>query len=125
MGQLEQFVRTALKQAVAEEYPHLDLPGVVCAVIESAKELPDTYKRNRLSVRLEGGGEGNGTYTGTITGHYYEYTVRITDRAGNVDERFPVIPGIRSENQFQVGALVAVGLLFGDLTPVLIGEVEL
>ncbi len=125
MGQLEQFVRTALKQVVAEEYPHLELPGVVCAVIESVKELPDTYEVSGLSVRLEGGGEGNGTYTGAITGHYYEYTVRITDRTGNADEHFPVIPGIRSKNQFLAGTLVAVGLLFGDLTPVLIGEVDL
>lgn len=125
MGQLEQFVQTALKQMMAKEYPHLELPATLCAVIESVKELPDTYEVSGLSVHLEGGGEGNGTYTGTITGHYYEYTVRITDRAGNADEHFPVIPGIRSKNQFLAGTLVAVGLLFGDQTPVLIGEVEL
>lgn len=125
MGQMEQFTVRVFRALIAGEYPHLQLPGVVCARVVSSTELADTYELGELTITLSGGGEGNGTYEGTITGHMREYTLQITDRWGNPDETFPVIPGIRSKGQFQDGSLVALGLMYGDLSPVILGEVEL
>lgn len=125
MGQLERFTTQVFRALIADKYPHLQLPGVVCARVVSSKEITDTYEMTGLTITLSGGGDGNGTYEGTITGHMNEYTLQITDRWGNPDETFPVIPGIRSKGQFQEGCLVALGLMYGDVSPVILGEVEL
>ena len=43
----------------------------------------------------------------------------------NPDANYPALPGIKSKKQFKAGAVVAVALPYGDLTPAIIGEVEL
>lgn len=125
MGQMEQFTTRVFRSLISNEYSHLQLPGVVCARIVGSTELSDTYVVGNLTITLSGGGDGNGIYEGIITSHMREYTLQITDRFGQPDERFPIIPGIRSKGQFQDGGLVALGLMYGDLSPVILGEVEL
>ena len=49
----------------------------------------------------------------------------MVDRFGSEDSSFPALPGVRSRIQLQAGALAAIALPFGDLTPVIIGEVVL
>ena len=49
----------------------------------------------------------------------------VIDRFGNPDANYPALPGIKSKKQFKAGAVVAVALPYGDLTPAIIGEVEL
>ena len=49
----------------------------------------------------------------------------MIDRFGNADSNFPALPGIKSKKQFQAGAVVAVALAYGDIDPVIIGEVSL
>lgn len=54
-----------------------------------------------------------------------EYEGTALDRFGNPDANYPALPGIKSKKQFKAGAVVAVALPYGDLTPAIIGEVEL
>ena len=49
----------------------------------------------------------------------------MIDRFGNADVSFPVLPGIKSKKPFQTGAVVAVAFAYGDIEPVIIGEVSL
>lgn len=57
--------------------------------------------------------------------YWYEYKLTVIDRFGNPDTNYPALPGIKSKKQFKAGAVVAVALPYGDLTPAIIGEVEL
>ncbi len=50
--------------------------------------------------------------------------MQISPEAGP-DANYPALPGIKSKKQFKAGAVVAVALPYGDLTPAIIGEVEL
>ena len=55
-----------------------------------------------------------------------EQSVTYTFEVGkNEDSSFPPLPNVRSRIQLQAGALAAIALPFGDLTPVIIGEVVL
>lgn len=92
---LEEFTRAAVEKIVAEDYPHIKLPAVVYATVK----------------QRESAGEWN------------KYTLTILDRFGNRDESFPVIPGVMSKMGLEVGRTVAVALAYGDLTPIIIGEV--
>ena len=49
----------------------------------------------------------------------------MVDRFGNTDSNYPALPGVCSRMQLQEGALAAIALPYGDLTPVIIGEVVL
>lgn len=57
--------------------------------------------------------------------YWYEYKLTVIDRFGSPDANYPALPGIKSKKQFKAGAVVAVALPYGDLTPAIIGEVEL
>lgn len=57
--------------------------------------------------------------------YWYEYKLTVIDRFGNPDVNYPTLPGIKSKKQFKAGSVVAVALPYGDLTPAIIGEVEL
>lgn len=98
MGSLEQFVKSAITRIFAVDYPHLKLPAVVYATVTETKELSNNW---------------------------YEYTLRVIDRFGNTDDTFPELPGIRSKIQLDFGAIAAIGLAYGDVEPVIIGEVIL
>lgn len=119
---LEAFTKTAVDKIIAEDYPHLKLPAVVFASIAQARQLDDTFQVEELVLYND---EGGGSYRGHIVAHWYEYTLHMLDRFGNQDERFPTIPGVRSKSQFKTGAVVALSLAYGDLTPAIIGEVQL
>lgn len=92
---LEEFTKAAVSKIIAEDYPHLKLPAVVYAAITQ-----------RDSV-----------------GEWCQYTLAVLDRFGNRDGRFPAIPGVMSKMSFRIGDTVAVALAYGDLSPVIIGEV--
>lgn len=102
-------------------YPHLKLPAVVFASIKSATKL-DAYEIEELVIHNDDTGS---SFNGHITANWYEYTLTVLDRFGNPDNDFPTIPGIKSKSQFKAGAVVAVALPYGDLTPSIIGEVSL
>lgn len=118
---LAEMVNSVLKKAVAVDYPHLKLPAVVYARVGSVRPL-GTFEWRELVIYND---ETGGNYRGHIEAHWYEYTLTVLDRFGSIDPAFPTLPKIRSRQQFQSGAIVAVALPFGELTPSIIGEVRL
>lgn len=120
--QLEQFVKKVVEDVLKQSYTHLVTPAVLLARVSSVKELTDTYEVEKLDIHNDGGG---GSYRGRIVGRWQEYTLTVVDRFGNEDSSFPPLPNVRSRIPLQAGVLAAIALPFGDLTPVIIGEVVL
>lgn len=118
---LEEMVKAIIKKSIAADYPHLRLPAVVFASISSATKL-DTFEIEEFVIHND---ETGSSFKGHITANWYEYTLTVLDRFGNLDEQYPTIPGIKSKKQFKPGALVAISLPYSDLTPAIIGEVSL
>lgn len=118
---LEEMVKAIIKKSIASDYPHLKLPPSCSRA--SSRRPSSTPMRSRSSsstmMTLAA------ALTGHITANWYEYTLTVLDRFGNPDNDFPTIPGIKSKSQFKAGAVVAVALPYGDLTPSIIGEVSL
>lgn len=119
---LEQMVKAIIDKVIANDRPHLKLPAVVFARVDTAKKLSETYEVRELVIHNDDSGT---SFRGRITAPWYEYRLAVLDRFGNADEAFPPLPGIKSKTQFQSGAVVAVSLPYGDLTPAIIGEVKL
>ena len=120
--QLEQFVKKVVEDVLKQSYTHLASPAVLLARVSSVKALPDTYELHELDIHND---ERGSSYGGHIVGRWREYTLTVVDRFGNEDGGFPTIPGVCSRVQLQEGALAAIALPYGDLTPVIIGEVVL
>lgn len=119
---LEQAVQAVVRQTLAQSGSHLELPAVLYAAVDSVRQLSDTYEAAELELHSD---EGGGSYRGHIVAHWYEYRLHMVDRFGNRDESFPPIPGVRSQCQLPAGAVAAVALPYGELTPVILGEVRL
>lgn len=119
---LEQMVKAIIRKTLAEDYSHLKLPAVTYAKVDSAKKLGDTFEVEELVIHND---ETGTSYEGHITANWYEYKLTVLDRFGNADQQFPPLPGIKSKKQFEAGAVVAIALPYGELTPAIIGEVEL
>ena len=113
---LEEMVASVMKKTLAQDFPHLKL-----ATIDSAAKS-DAFDIEELIVHNEATGE---VFKAHITSYWYEYKLTVIDRFGNPDANYPALPGIKSKKQFKAGAVVAVALPYGDLTPAIIGEVEL
>lgn len=97
-GDMERFVKIIAQKLIADSYPHLKLPCFVAALITSAQPLDDGWA---------------------------EYSIQILEESGAPDASYPEIPNVLSRLSVETGATVAVGLLYGMLSPVLIAEVRL
>nr|WP_325235032.1 carbamoyl-phosphate synthase subunit L [uncultured Oscillibacter sp.] len=122
MQELQRMMRDVTKKTIAEDYPHAKLPAVVYASVSKVKRL-DAYEVTDLVIYNDEHRDSH--YRGHITAYWYEYELTILDRFGNPDGEYPPIPQIRSREQFRQGAVVAVALPYGELTPSIIGEVRL
>ena len=118
---LEEMVSSVMKKTIAQDFSHLKIPAAVFARVEAAKKS-GAFDVEELILHNDGTG---GSFKGHITSYWYEYKLTIVDRFGNPDTNYPALPGIKSKKQFKAGAVVAVALPYGDLTPAIIGEVEL
>lgn len=118
---LEEMVNKIIKKAIALDYPHLKLPAVVFAKVDSVKKL-DTYEIKDLVIFNDDTGV---SFRGHIVAYWYEYRLTVLDRFGNPDSGFPALPQIKSKKQFQPGVMVAIALPYGELSPSIIGEVKL
>ncbi len=119
---LEEMVKSIVHKTLGNSYPHLRLPCIVYARVDSASKLGETFDYEQLIIHND---ETGSSYRGHITANWYEYKLTILDRFGSPDEAFPPLPGIKSKKQFKTGAVVAVALLYGELTPAIIGEAKL
>lgn len=91
---LKSFVRQELERSIREEYPHLRYPSAMYAKI--------------VDTRNEAG--------------HYSYVIRILDKNKREDVRFPEIPKVLSEMSYEVGDIVAVVFLYGDIVPYIMGR---
>ena len=119
---LETMMTGVIEKTFSQDYPHLKLPAVVLATVSGAKKLSDTYEMEELEITNEDSGQ---TFRAHYKAFYYEYRLNVLDRFGNKDDSFPSLPGVRSRLQLEPGTIVAVALVFGDITPAIIGEVSL
>ena len=118
---LAEMIQAVIKKTIATDYPHLGLPAPALAKIDSAQKL-DSYEIENLTFFNDDEGK---SCQGHMEASWYEYKLTILDRFGNPDEAFPALPEIKSKKQFREGAVVSVAFLYGELVPVLIGEVSL
>jgi hypothetical protein len=92
---LESMIKSVVEKQIASEFPHLQLASFMRAQVTKV----------------------------TASGEWYSYNLKILGKTGNVDERFPEIPGVLSKMNVESGKIVAIGLLYGELNPCIIGEV--
>ncbi len=118
---LEEMVNKIIKKAIAVDYPHLKLPAIVFAKVDSVKKL-DTHEIKDLVIFNDDTGSSFRAHT---VAYWYEYKLTVLDRFGSPDAKFPPLPQIKSKKQFQQGAMVAIALPYGELAPAIIGEVRL
>ena len=118
---LEEMVRMVIHKVIAQDYAFLKTPAVLYAVVTKAAQLGETFDYNDLIIHND---ETGTSYRGHITANWYEYTLQVVDRWGNVDDAFPAFPDIRSRIQLKTGAFVSVAMAYGDV-PAIIREVQL
>ena len=118
---LEEMVKALVNKVIAQDYHFLKTPAVLYAVVTKAAQLGETFDYKDLVIHND---EMGTSYRGHITAHWYEYTLQVVDRWGNVDEAYPAFPDIRSRIQLTTGAFVSVAMAYGDV-PAIIREVKL
>ena len=118
---LEEMVKAVVNKVIAQDYPFLKTSAVLYAVVTKAAKLGETFDYKDLVIHND---ETGTSYRGHITANWYEYTLQVVDRWGNVDENFPTFPEIRSRIQLTTGAFVSVAMAYGDV-PAIIREVKL
>ena len=92
---LEEMIKAVFNKQIAVKYPHLQHPAFMRAQVTAA----------------------------TPAGGWRRYNLRIFGKNGELDDSFPEIPNVYSKLYFEGGETVAIGLLYGELDPVIIGEV--
>lgn len=118
---LAEMVKAVIDKVIAQDYAYLKTPAVLYAVVTKAAQLGETFDYKNLIIHND---ETGTRYRGHITAHWYEYTLQVVDRWGNVDNSFPAFPNIRSRIQLETGAFVSVAMAYGDV-PAIIREVKL
>lgn len=122
MGSFEQFTKSVVEKLLSAEYAHLKNAAVVYASVSGVRKLTETYELTDLQFTNQ---DSSQSFRASCAAPYYEYTLRVVDRFGAVDPSFPPLPGVRSRLQLAPGAKVGIGLAFGELAPIIIGEVFL
>ena len=92
---LPDMIKSVVKKLIAVELPHLRRPAVMRARVISS--YPQGYWR--------------------------VYSLKIIDKNGEVDARFPEIPQVYSKVSVELGRNVAIGMPYGELDPVILAEV--
>ena len=93
-GFLDEFVKLTVNETIETDYPHIRHPALC-----QAKVMEGTVKDGASYV-----------------------TLRLLKENGETDEAFPAIPYIRTEQVLKKGDVVAVGLLYGQGRPYILGR---
>lgn len=113
---IDELVKSIISK-MKTEYPQLEVPGAMRAVIVSAKKSNEQYKRTIYLTDKTSGYKRE--YI--LEEDYYIYSVRIIDNDGNPLSGYPVIPEIKSRTEYLVGNQVTVVFTDGGLTAAIIG----
>ena len=96
MADIRMFVKKVVNELIKSDYPHLRLPaGCVAKITGKA-----------------------------AAGQGYVYSIRILKKNGEEDDAIPEIPGVYDSASLEKGDVVAVVLLYGDLTPCIVRRIE-
>ncbi len=104
-------------QEVKTEYPQIEVPGAMRAVIMSARKSGDVYKRTIFLTDRQAGEKRE--YE--IEEEGYLYSVKIVDNSGNDLDKYPIIPGIISRAEYEPGSIVTVVFTGGELVASIVG----
>lgn len=113
---VEELIRSIVKQ-MKEDYPQLECPGAMKAVIVSAKKTEETYKRRIFLKDITA--DEKREYE--LEQECYSYSIRILDNTGSQLEEYPVLPGIKSRDAYEAGDIVTVVFTGGEINPVIVG----
>lgn len=116
---IEEMIASKIKKTLQEDFPHLLTSCIKTARVTAAAKL-GSYSYDDLTVTNKTEGK---VFDAKIDGSWYEYSLKMLTRDGEIDEEFPEIPGVRSKVQIGVGGTAAVVLLYGELRPCIVGEV--
>ena len=113
---IDQMVGTILKQ-VKEQYPGVEIPAALRAMVTSAMELEQTYITDCKIFCEENGKE----YHCKVERNYYLYAVKVLDNNGEILEKYPELIEIESRQQFEAGDIVQVVFLGNELEAAIVG----
>lgn len=113
---VDELIKNIIKE-VKTEYPQIEVPGAMRAVITSARKSGDTYKRTIFLTDKQSGEKKE--YE--IEEECFVYSVRIIDNDGNNLEKYPVIPSITSRTEYQKDSVVTVVFTGGELAASIVG----
>ena len=120
MGPIEAMVQDIINKKVLEDFPQIQLPAVMKARITKVTPLPTEYNFDNLKINDVDAGR---IFEAKINGTWFIYNLKILTKDGDIDTRFPEIPGVKSQVQIKAGDTAAIMLLYGELIPYIIGEV--
>ena len=120
-GALETMMKGVMIKTMEESYPQAQLPAIMKARVTKVTPLSETYRLNELQIEDK---TEERSFEAEITGKWFEYSLKILDRDGEDNSKYPVIPGVKSMIQVEFGAIVAVALLYGELSLFILGEVR-
>ncbi|MFW5435204.1 hypothetical protein [Paenibacillus apiarius] len=90
---LADMVNILIDKRIKEKYPHIQLSAGMLAEITKTQIGTDIH----------------------------EYNLKCLDESRNINDQFPEIPGVKSNLKFEVGDIVAVLLMYGQLDVYIIG----
>ncbi|MCM1376135.1 MAG: hypothetical protein NC245_13765 [Muribaculum sp.] len=91
---MKQFVTQELAEQIRKKYPHMQYPSILYAKVMHVKPA-----------------EGQ-----------YEVVLKILDKNGQPDNRFPEIPRVATDMAVDKNDIVVVALLYGEMIPYIIGR---
>lgn len=120
MGPIEKMIQDVMDKKLTEDFPQIQLPAIMKARVTKATALTEEFDYAELKIEDKDTGR---IFEAKITGKWFEYNLKILTKDGDVDTRFPEVPGVKSKIQIKAGGMAAVALLYGELMPYIIGEV--
>ena len=121
MGPIEQMIQNVMDKKLKDDFPQVQLPAAMQARVTKATALGEEFDYDELKIEDKDSGR---TFEAKITGKWFEYNLKILTKDGDVDTKFPEIPGVKSQIQIKAGGTAAVVLLYGELRPFILGEVR-
>lgn len=91
---LQTFVKQELDKQIQEKYPHIQHPSGMYANVTQARKTNDKYV----------------------------CTLKLLDRAMNVDNGFPEIPDVKTDLEVKQGDIVVILLLYGGDAVFILGR---
>lgn len=120
-GPLEVMMKAVMKNTMEESYPQAQLPAIMKARVIRAAPLSEEYSLDELQIKDK---TEDRSFEAEIRGKWFEYSLKILNKDGGDSSQYPVIPAVKSMVQVEIGAVVAVALLYGELSLFVLGEVR-